>query len=145
MINDFMKYSNSMDFHFACLKAMATTDVNTPASNPQPRQRVCHHCIVTKLMEVKSSIFDQCKDHLRNTPFGWLLNLHFHIEANGRILEVMFANWNAEECAFKVGDKLIPFTLYDVALILGLPMMGGSIDCSKYYGKGLVEHCCSKK
>ena len=35
MINDFIKYSNSMDFHFACLKAMTTTDVNTLASNPE--------------------------------------------------------------------------------------------------------------
>jgi hypothetical protein len=55
------------------------------------------------------------------------------------MLEVMLATWNADKRAFKVGDKLIPFTLYDVALILGLPVTGESIDCSKSYGGGLVE------
>jgi hypothetical protein len=119
---------------------MATTDVNTPVSNPQPRTRIRHHCIVTKLMEVNASLSDQCKKLLRTTPFGWLLNLHCNIEASGRMLEVMLATWNADERALiKMGDKLIPFTLYDVALILGLPVTGESIDCSKSYGVRLVE------
>uniref|UniRef100_A0A2N9E722 Aminotransferase-like plant mobile domain-containing protein n=1 Tax=Fagus sylvatica TaxID=28930 RepID=A0A2N9E722_FAGSY len=91
-------------------------------------------------MEVNKSLFDQCKRQLRTTPFGWLLNLHCNIEASGRMLEVMLATWNADERAFQVGDKLIPFTLYDVALILGLPMMGEPIDCNKSHAGGsLVE------
>ena len=115
---------------------MATTDVNTPASNLEPRTHIHHHCIVTKLMEINKSLFDQCKKQLRTTPFGWLLNLHCNIEASGRMLEVMLATWNVNECAFQVSDKLIPFTLYDVALILRLPVMGESIDCNKSYGGG---------
>jgi hypothetical protein len=80
------------------------------------------------------------KKQLRTTPFGWLLNLHCNIEASGRILEVMLATWNADERAFQVGDKLIPFTLYDVALILWLPMTGEPIDCNKSHAGGsLVE------
>uniref|UniRef100_A0A2N9FMB7 Uncharacterized protein n=1 Tax=Fagus sylvatica TaxID=28930 RepID=A0A2N9FMB7_FAGSY len=39
---------------------MATTDVNTPVSNPELRTRIRHHCIVTKLMEVNKSLSDQC-------------------------------------------------------------------------------------
>jgi hypothetical protein len=121
-------------------KAMATTDVNTPASNPEVQTRIRHHCIVTKLMEVNKSLFDQCKKQLRTIPFGWLLNLHCNIEASGRILEVMLATWNADERAFQVGDKLIPFTLYDVALILWLPVTGEPIDCNKSHAGGsLVE------
>ena len=118
-------------------KAMATGDVNTPASNPELRTRIHHDCIVTKLMEVNKSLSDQCKKQLRTTPFGWLLNLHCNIEANRRMLEVMLATWNADERAFQVGDKLIPFTLYDVALILGLPVTGEPIDCNKSYAGGL--------
>jgi hypothetical protein len=119
---------------------MVTTDVNTLVSSPQPRTRIRHHCIVTKLMEVNASLSDQCKKLLRITPFGWLLNLHCNIEVSGRMLEVMLATWNADERALiKMGDKLIPFTLYDVALILGLPVTGESIDCSKSYGVRLVE------
>ena len=39
-----------------------------------------------------------------------------------------------------MGDKLIPFTLYDVALILGLPMRGEPIDCNQSHAGGsLVE------
>jgi hypothetical protein len=121
-------------------KAMATTDVNTPASNPEVQTRIRHHCIVTKLMEVNKSLSDQCKRQLRTTPFGRLLNLYCNIEASGRMLEVMLATWNADERAFQVGDKLIPFTLYDVALILGLPVMGEPIDCNKSHaGVSLVE------
>jgi hypothetical protein len=52
------------------------------------------------------------------------------------MLEVMLVTWNADECAFKVGDKLILFTLYYVALILGLTVTGESIDCGKSYGGG---------
>jgi hypothetical protein len=53
------------------------------------------------------------------------------------MLEVMLATWNADKRAFQVGDKLIPFTLYDVALILGLPMTRESIDCNKSYDGGV--------
>jgi hypothetical protein len=121
-------------------KVMATIDVNTPASNPEVQTRICHHCIVTKLMEVNKSLFDQCKRQLRTTPFGWLLNLHCNIEASGRILEVMLATWNADERAFQVGDKLIPFTLYDVAFIFGLLVTGELIDCNQSHtGGSLVE------
>uniref|UniRef100_A0A2N9GDI8 Aminotransferase-like plant mobile domain-containing protein n=1 Tax=Fagus sylvatica TaxID=28930 RepID=A0A2N9GDI8_FAGSY len=93
-------------------------------------------------MEVNKSLSDQCKKQLRTTPFGWLLNLHCNIEASGRMLEVMLATWNADKRAFQVGDKLIPFTLYDVALILGLPMTRESIDCNKSYDGGIwaCEH-----
>ena len=85
-------------------KAMATTNVNTPASNLELQTRICYHCIVTKLMEVNKSLSDQRKKQLKTTPFGWLLNLHCNIEASGRILEVMLATWNADERAFQVGD-----------------------------------------
>jgi hypothetical protein len=123
---------------------MATTDVNTPASNPKVQTRIRHHCIVTKLMKVNKSLSDQCKKQLRTTSFGWLLNLHCNIEASRRILEVMLATWNADERAFEVGDKLIPFTLYDVVLILGLPMTGEPIDCNKSHAGGLWwKHCWS--
>jgi hypothetical protein len=107
------------------------------STHPQAT-RIRHHCIVTKLMEVNKSLSDQCKKQLRTTPFGWLLNLHCNIEASGRMLEVMLATWNADERAFQVGDKLIPFTLYDVALILGLPVTRESIDCNKSPSRGCL-------
>jgi hypothetical protein len=121
-------------------KAMATSDVNTPASNPEVQTHIHHHYIVTKLMEVNKSLSDQCKTQRRTTPFGWLLNLHCNIEASRRMLEVMLTTWNADEHAFQVGDKLIPFTLYDVALILGLLVTGEPIDYNKSHARGfLVE------
>uniref|UniRef100_A0A2N9HV88 Aminotransferase-like plant mobile domain-containing protein n=1 Tax=Fagus sylvatica TaxID=28930 RepID=A0A2N9HV88_FAGSY len=56
------------------------------------------------------------------------------------MLEVMLASWNADERAFQVGDRLIPFILYDVALILGLPVRGELIDCNQSHpGGSLVE------
>uniref|UniRef100_A0A2N9ISB2 Aminotransferase-like plant mobile domain-containing protein n=1 Tax=Fagus sylvatica TaxID=28930 RepID=A0A2N9ISB2_FAGSY len=56
------------------------------------------------------------------------------------MLEVMVASWNADERAFQVGDRLIPFTLYDIALILGLPVRGEPIDCNQsHFGGSLVE------
>ena len=53
------------------------------------------------------------------------------------MLEVMLASWNADERAFQVGDRLIPFTLYDVALILGLPVRGEPIDCNQSHAGGV--------
>jgi hypothetical protein len=39
-----------------------------------------------------------------------------------------------------VGDRLIPFTLYDVVLILWLPVKGEPIDCNQSHsGRSLVE------
>uniref|UniRef100_A0A2N9GZ64 Aminotransferase-like plant mobile domain-containing protein n=1 Tax=Fagus sylvatica TaxID=28930 RepID=A0A2N9GZ64_FAGSY len=40
--------------------------------------------------------------------------------------------------AFQVGDRLIPFTLYDIALILGLPVRGEPIDCNQSHSGGSV-------
>jgi hypothetical protein len=56
------------------------------------------------------------------------------------MLEVMLASWNANERAFQVGDRLIPFTLYDVTLILRLPVREEPIDCNQsHVGGSLVE------
>ena len=39
-----------------------------------------------------------------------------------------------------MGDRLIPFTLYDIVLILGLPVRGEPIDCNQSVsGRSLVE------
>uniref|UniRef100_A0A2N9I1M6 Aminotransferase-like plant mobile domain-containing protein n=1 Tax=Fagus sylvatica TaxID=28930 RepID=A0A2N9I1M6_FAGSY len=102
--------------------------------------RIRHQCSVTKLMEVNKSLAEECKSQLQTTPFGWLLNLHCNIEASGRILEVMATRWNADARAFQVGDRLIPFTLYDIALILGLPVRGEPIDWNQSHSGGsMVE------
>uniref|UniRef100_A0A2N9IRE3 Aminotransferase-like plant mobile domain-containing protein n=1 Tax=Fagus sylvatica TaxID=28930 RepID=A0A2N9IRE3_FAGSY len=98
---------------------MASIDVNTPAGNIEVAPRIRHHCIVSKLMDVNKSLSEECKSQLQTTPFGWLLNLHCNIETSGRMLEVMATSWNADARAFQVGDRLISFTLYDIALILG--------------------------
>uniref|UniRef100_A0A2N9I5A9 Aminotransferase-like plant mobile domain-containing protein n=1 Tax=Fagus sylvatica TaxID=28930 RepID=A0A2N9I5A9_FAGSY len=100
--------------------------------------RIRHQCSVTKLMEVNKSLAEECKSQLQTTPFGWLLNLHCNIEASGRILEVMATRWNADARAFQVGDRLIPFTLYDIALILGLPVRGEPIDWNQSHSGGSV-------
>uniref|UniRef100_A0A2N9HW97 Aminotransferase-like plant mobile domain-containing protein n=1 Tax=Fagus sylvatica TaxID=28930 RepID=A0A2N9HW97_FAGSY len=89
-------------------------------------------------MDVNKSLSEECKSQLQTTPFGWLLNLHCNIEASGRILEVMATSWNADARAFQVGDRLIPFTLYDIALILGLPVRGEPIDCNQSHSGGSV-------
>jgi hypothetical protein len=123
-------------------KAMASIDVNTPAGNTEVQPRIHHHCIVSKLRDVNKSLFEECKSQLQTTPFGWLLNLHCNIEASGRMLEVMVASWNANERAFQVGDRLIPFTLYDIALILGLPVRGEPIDCNQSHSGGLWWRNC---
>uniref|UniRef100_A0A2N9EZI3 Ubiquitin-like protease family profile domain-containing protein n=1 Tax=Fagus sylvatica TaxID=28930 RepID=A0A2N9EZI3_FAGSY len=102
--------------------------------------RIRHQCSVTKLMEVNNTLAEECKSQLQTTPFGWLLNLHCNIEASGRILEVMATRWNADARAFQVGDRLIPFTLYDIALILGLPVRGEPIDLNQAHSGGsMVE------
>uniref|UniRef100_A0A2N9I6Q6 Ubiquitin-like protease family profile domain-containing protein n=1 Tax=Fagus sylvatica TaxID=28930 RepID=A0A2N9I6Q6_FAGSY len=100
--------------------------------------RIRHQCSVSKLMEVNKSLAEECKSQLQTTPFGWLLNLHCNIEASGRILEVMATRWNADARAFQVGDRLIPFTLYDIALILGLPVRGEPIDWNQSHSGGSV-------
>uniref|UniRef100_A0A2N9IFH2 Aminotransferase-like plant mobile domain-containing protein n=1 Tax=Fagus sylvatica TaxID=28930 RepID=A0A2N9IFH2_FAGSY len=117
---------------------MASIDVNTPAGNIEVAPRIRHHCIVSKLMDVNKSLSEECKSQLQTTPFGWLLNLHCNIEASGRMLEVMATSWNADARAFQVGDRLIPFTLYDIALILGLPVRGEPIDCNQSHSGGSV-------
>uniref|UniRef100_A0A2N9ILZ4 Aminotransferase-like plant mobile domain-containing protein n=1 Tax=Fagus sylvatica TaxID=28930 RepID=A0A2N9ILZ4_FAGSY len=94
--------------------------------------------VLAKLMEVNKSLAEECKSQLQTTPFGWLLNLHCNIEASGRILEVMATRWNADARAFQVGDRLIPFTLYDIALILGLPVRGEPIDWNQSHSGGSV-------
>ena len=125
-------------------KAMATIDVNTPASNPQVQPHIRHHCIFSKLIDVNKSLSDQCKRQLRTIPFGWLLNLHCNIEASGRMLEVMLASWNADERAFQVGDRLIPFTLLTLPLYWGCPWRGSQLIATSLMLGGLWwKHCWS--
>ena len=123
-------------------KAMASIDVNTLVSNIEVQPRIHHHCIVSKLRDVNKSLSEECKSQLQTTPFGWLLNLHCNIEANGQMLNVMVASWNADACAFQVGDRLIPFTLYDIALILGLPVKGSQLIATSLILGGLWWRNC---
>ena len=119
---------------------MASIDVNTSAGNIEVKPRIRHHCIVSKLRDLNKSLSEECKSQLQITPFGWLLNLHCNIEASGRMLEVMVTSWNADARAFQVGDRLIPFTLYDIVLILGLLVRGEPIDCNQsHFGGSVVE------
>ena len=126
------------------VKAMATTDVNTPTRTLELWTRIRHHCIVTKLMEVNKSLSDQCKKQLRTTPFGWLLNLYCNIEASGRMLEVMLATWNADERAFQVGDSSYPSPYMMLPLYWGCPWRRSQLIAISLMLGGLWwKHCCS--
>ena len=122
-------------------KAMAITDMNTPASNSQPTTCICHHCIVTKLMEVNVSLSDQCKKQLRTTPFGWLLNLHYNIEASGRMLEVMLATWNAANVPSKWVISSYPSPYKMLPLYWGCLWRGSQLIAISLMVGGWWKHC----
>jgi hypothetical protein len=79
------------------------------------------------------------KDIIRRTPFAWLLDLEQNIEASGPLLSEMLDRWDENLCAFQVGDKMIRFSLHDVALILGLRVNGEVIKLNHNYGNSIVD------
>ena len=58
---------------------------------------------------------------------------------NGHLVRVLIEYWNSDTKSFKIGRREVPFSLYDVALITGLPAHGKRILFERSEATGEVE------
>ncbi|PKU67421.1 hypothetical protein MA16_Dca018386 [Dendrobium catenatum] len=73
------------------------------------------------------------------TPFGSLIKDIMELDMNMEIVDALLGFWDEEHCGFFIGGIIIPFTVDDIALIIGLPNRG-----QKVVRPSLASNCCSK-
>ncbi|KOM58120.1 hypothetical protein LR48_Vigan11g115400 [Vigna angularis] len=63
-------------------------------------------------------------ERIRMTPFMWCLNIHSLVEVNLKLLKVMVCRWAGHDNSFKVSQQLVPFSVIDVFMSIGLEIGG---------------------
>ncbi|CAN0846876.1 Protein MAIN-LIKE 1 [Linum grandiflorum] len=69
---------------------------------------------------------DDQRNAIKRTGFGNLL-LFRDLMLNKKLLVELMDKWNCDKLSFELGSRTVPITLMDVALILGLPVVGDSV------------------
>ncbi|CAN1134173.1 Protein MAIN-LIKE 1 [Linum perenne] len=66
---------------------------------------------------------DEQRNAIKRTGFGNLLLFPSHMLSKNLLSELM-DKWDYDKLGFEIGSRIVPITLMDVALILGLPVVG---------------------
>ncbi|KOM37561.1 hypothetical protein LR48_Vigan03g094300 [Vigna angularis] len=63
-------------------------------------------------------------ERIRMTPFMWCLNIGSPVEVNLKLLKVMVCRWVGHDNSFRVSQQLVPFSVIDVFMSIGLEIGG---------------------
>ncbi|KAL2345797.1 hypothetical protein Fmac_007082 [Flemingia macrophylla] len=66
-----------------------------------------------------------------STLFKWLLYLSNMVNVSEKLVGEMCHRWDERRGGFRVGNKVLGFSAFDVCLLLGLPVVGIEIDFGK--------------
>ncbi|KAJ8432257.1 hypothetical protein Cgig2_013910 [Carnegiea gigantea] len=89
-----------------------------------------HRCALEAVCSLNTELEEVQKSNVEAPrPFG--MGKH--------LVRALVEGWNVETKAFKVGSREIPFSVYDVALLTGLPAIGKQVTFDRGIGASEVE------
>jgi len=68
---------------------------------------------------------------IQSTPFGWLIVLDGNLKLSHFLLRELCTRWVERSHGFVVSSNVVPFTLLDVCLGIGLRVVGDKFDLEK--------------
>jgi len=68
---------------------------------------------------------------MHSTPFGWLIVLDGNLKLSRYLLRELCTRWVERSHGFVVSSRVVPFTLLDACLGIGLRVVGNKFDLEK--------------
>jgi len=68
---------------------------------------------------------------IQSTPFGWLIVLDGNLKLSRYLLRELCSRWVERSHGFVVSSRVVPFTLLDVCLGIGLRVVGDKLNLEK--------------
>jgi len=85
---------------------------------------------------VNNILSDEHKACIKSTPFGWLLTVDRELQMRRMLVKELCFKFVEKDCGFKIGSKVVSFTLLDVCVGLGLRFCGQKVDIEKETSDG---------
>jgi len=87
-------------------------------------------CTLERVVSMNKRITEYQREAVKGTVFAPILKYcPFEMEKN--LALALVKAWVPRRKAFRVGSRLIPFSIFDVALINGLPAVGQQVNFSE--------------
>lgn len=97
-----------------------------------------HRCVLEAVCSLNAKLEEVQKSAIEGTVWRPVLKYRpFGMDRH--LVRALVEGWNAETKAFKVGSREIPFIVYDVALLTGLPATGKQVTFNWGIGVSEVE------
>ncbi|XP_014523105.1 uncharacterized protein LOC106779503 [Vigna radiata var. radiata] len=95
-----------------------------PMASRKPSWRLRISMDSATILEMNTKLQDPHIQRLNMTPFNWCLNILNPIEVNIKLLKLMVKRWVENDVSFRVCQQLVPFTVVDVFMAIGLDIGG---------------------
>ena len=87
-----------------------------------------HYCRPNFLGSLNKTLSDEEKFIIQSTPFCWLIVLDGNLKLSRCLLRELCTRWVERSHGFVVSSTVVPFTLLDVCLVIGLRVVGDKFD-----------------
>lgn len=101
-----------------------------------------HKCRTNLLVEVNSHLTAAQKARIQSTPFRWTIQMGETLELSCPLLLELLYRWDEHLKGFRVGSRLVKFTLLHVCFALGLRIVGERVlmhDPEESHTRSLFE------
>jgi len=90
-----------------------------------------HYCRPKFLESLNKILSAEEKCIIQSTPFGWLIVLDGKLKVIRCLLRELCCRWVERSHGFVVSSTVVPFTMLDVCLGIGLRVVGDKFDLAK--------------
>jgi len=72
------------------------------------------------------------RQELERTPFRWMLHLENPLKISNSLLVESVSKWIIQTNSFRIREHLVPFSLFDVCVVLGLGVSRQEVTFDDY-------------
>ncbi|KOM37562.1 hypothetical protein LR48_Vigan03g094400 [Vigna angularis] len=95
-----------------------------PMASEQANWHLCISMESSSIVKMNRLVGDTHVEHIRMTPFRWCLHIVEPLEVNLKLLKMMVQRLAGHDVSFRVSQELVPFSVLDVFMKIGLDIGG---------------------
>jgi len=95
--------------------------------------RLRHRVDTNIIVQVNKKMGDLQRQELEKTPFRWMMHMEEALKISIALILELVSRWNIQTSNFRIREHLVPFSLFDVCVVLGLDTSGQEVsidDCT---------------
>jgi len=71
---------------------------------------------------------DLQRQQVEKTPFRWMVHMYEGLKISNAFILELVSRWNIQTSSFRIREHLVPFSLLDVCVVLGLDITGEQVN-----------------